>query len=266
MNWITTENNNLKKNRNFDKSIALKNIRILLRGSGKTLEQIEKDAGCEPGYMSILETPGNAADPSMEFLMTASKELEISLDLLVRGILGDYYSGSEYIERFLQKLYHDLLEEKLPWEAINDAVLDILEFKEEDPWLQILEEPDKKNEYSFISESFGGDTLLRGESFKISLPGNATVFLMNVVSDDLLYDPDCLEDIEHTREVWMVTADGKKTHLCSNTGFGLTSRTADIVYKHLENLFYSPELDQSVIDAIDTYMENIKEKEDNNVC
>ena len=260
MNWITTENNNLSRNRNFDKSIALKNIRILLRSSDKTLEQIEKDAGCEPGYMSTLETPGNTADPNMEFLMTVSKELEVSLDLLVRGILGDYYSGNEYIERFLQKLYHDLLEEKLPWGAINDAVLDILEFKEEDPWLQILEKLDKNNEYSFISESFGGDTLLRGESFKISLPGNATVFLMNVVSDDLLYEPDCLEDIESTREVWMVTDDGKKTHLCSNTGFGPTSGTVDIVYEHLENLFYSPEMDQSVIDAIDTYMTDAREK------
>ena len=253
MNWIL-DNNNSGKNRNFNKNIALKNIRILLKSSDKNLGQIEKAAGCKPGYMSMLEAPGNTEDPSMEFLMIASKELGVSLDLLVRRVLGDYYSSNEYLERFLQKLHQDLLEEKLHWEAINDAVLDILEFEEGDPWLQVLEKPKKNNEYSFISESFGSGTLLRGESFKISLSDSLTVFLMNVASDDRLYETDCLEDIEHTREVWLVMEDRKKTHLCSNMGFGLTISAVDIIYEHLENLFYSPKLEQSVIDALDAYM------------
>ena len=253
MNWIL-DNNNSDKNRNFNKSIALKNIRILLKSSNKYLGQIEKAAGCKPGYMSMLEAPGNTEDPSMEFLMTASKELEVSLDLLVRRVLGDYYSSNEYLERFLQKLHQDLLEEKLHWEAINDAVLDVLEFEEGDPWLQVLEKPNKNNEYSFISESFGSDTLLRGESFKISLFDNLTVFLMNVVSDDRLYEADCLEDIVYTREVWIVMENRKKTPLCSNMGFGLAKNTVDIIYEHLENLFYSRKLEQSVIDALDTYV------------
>ncbi len=261
MNWIV-DNNYLNKNRNYNKSITLKNIRILLKGSDKTLEQIEKNAGCEPGYMTTLEAPGNTTDPSIEFLMTASKELGVSLDLLVRGVRGDYYSGNEYIERFLQKLYQDLLDEKLSWEAINDAVLDLLDFKEDDPWLLLLEKPDNDKEYSFISESFGENTFLKDESFKISLPGKVTIFLMNVASDDLMYDPDCLEDTECTREVWMVTDDGMKTHLCSNAGFGSTGGTVDIVYEHLENLFYSPELEQSVIDALEVYMTGTKEKGD----
>ena len=67
--------------KNFDKLKLFRNIRKLLSSTGIKLGQIEKEAGCQPGYMSRLEKAGNTTDPTVEFVVTAAKALEVSIDL-----------------------------------------------------------------------------------------------------------------------------------------------------------------------------------------
>ncbi len=67
----------------FDKKTCLANIRMLLRNSEIKIGQIEKAAGCQPGYMSRLEKDGNTAEPSVEFLTVAAHMLKSSIDAII---------------------------------------------------------------------------------------------------------------------------------------------------------------------------------------
>lgn len=182
----------------------------------------------------------------------------------------------DFTDRFLQKLYSDLCNEKLEWSAINDDITDIIQFKDDDPWMRILEKRQRPDEYYFTSDSFGKSTLLKDESFKVSLPGNASIFLMNVASDDWMVDEDYPEDHKPVREIWVVTASGEKIRLCNNGGDSVSARrSADAIYALLEDKYYSllenelssiendfcsPEPNQKVIDALTEYMADTPEE------
>ena len=106
-------------NKNFDKNKLFRNIRKLLSSTGVKLGQIEKEAGCQPGYMSRLEKAGNTTDPSVEFVVTAAKELEVSLDLLIYGNFEKMTPTELYILKFLNTLIRDTKNDNLAWK-IND--------------------------------------------------------------------------------------------------------------------------------------------------
>ena len=106
-------------NKNFDKNKLFRNIRQLLSSTGVKLGQIEKDAGCQPGYMSRLEKAGNTTDPSVEFVVTAAKELEVSIDLLIYGDFEKMTPTELYILKFLNTLIRDTKNDNMGWK-IND--------------------------------------------------------------------------------------------------------------------------------------------------
>lgn len=151
----------------------------------------------------------------------------------------------------LQKLYCSLLNDELEWSFINDAVLDILKFEDNDHWLCILDKPERYNEYTFNSKSFEESTLIKDECFKIILPGDKSIFLMNVTNDDVECD---LDERKTARELWMVTADGEKKYLCSNTGSRAVRSLINCSYELLESQIYSSELEESIKEALSDYI------------
>ena len=55
------------------------------------------------------------SDPSIEFLMTASDELEVPLDLLVGSNLADLTPTESFMLKFMRQLISDTNDDKLEW-------------------------------------------------------------------------------------------------------------------------------------------------------
>ena len=106
----------------FNKHIVFRNIRELMRRKDVKLGQIEKEAGCQPGYMSRLEKEGNTTDPSMEFVMTAARMFDISIDLLVNTRIEALTPTDEYILKFIKNLIGDTREDTLAWQKETPKV------------------------------------------------------------------------------------------------------------------------------------------------
>lgn len=110
--------------KNFNKLRVFKNIRELLKIKNIKLGQLEKDAGTQPGYMSRLEREGNTSDPSIEFIVTAAKTLEVSLDTLINGSVGEVSPTEIYLLKFMSGLIDDTRDDTLNWKKESKALLE----------------------------------------------------------------------------------------------------------------------------------------------
>ena len=113
----------VKNNKNFDKSKTFKNIRALINRTGVKLGQIEKDAGCQPGYMSRLEKQGNTTDPSVEFLVTAADALNVSIDFLINGEIEVTTPTENYLLDFLRHLIKGTIDDDIIWKQETATTL-----------------------------------------------------------------------------------------------------------------------------------------------
>lgn len=117
----------IQKNKKFDKNILFRNIRELLKNSDVKLGQIEREAGCQAGYMSRLEKVGNTSDPSVEFVVTAAKLLNVSVDLLINADVGTVTPTEEYMLKFLNSMIEDTRSDDLTWKRETATMLEHVE-------------------------------------------------------------------------------------------------------------------------------------------
>ena len=173
-------------NKNFDKSKLFRNIRQLLSSTGVKLGQIEKEAGCQPGYMSRLEKEGNTTDPSVEFVVTAAKELEISIDLLIYGNFEKMTPTELYILKFLNTLIRDTKNDNMGWK-INDLRPYVKTSKNAantrfEPFHQYIKGIDAGTDSIQYQSLFFSDKVVTcvGNCYKGKLKGsNAMMYIMN---------------------------------------------------------------------------------------
>ena len=59
-------------NKKFNKYECLNNIRILLKDKNIKIGNLEKEAGCQPGYISRIEKLSNNTEPSASFMDNTS--------------------------------------------------------------------------------------------------------------------------------------------------------------------------------------------------
>ena len=178
----------VENNKNFDKFKLFRNIRKLLGSTGIKIGQIERDAGCQPGYMSRLEKPGSTTDPSIEFVVTAAKELEVSLDLLVYSDFGRMTETELYILKFLNCLSRDTRADKVLWKINNlgrYAENDRNAAVTGDPMFNFLVGIDPRTDTAQYRSLFTGKTLrCAGNSYIGDLRGSgAKIYIMNCVDD-----------------------------------------------------------------------------------
>ena len=57
----------------------------------------------------------SSSDPSMEFLMTASEQLEVPLNMLVSSRLSEMSATEKFIMIFLKGYIMDTQEDKIDW-------------------------------------------------------------------------------------------------------------------------------------------------------
>lgn len=182
----------VEQNKKFNKYLTFSNIRELLKNSDIKIGQIEKEAGHQPGYMSRLDKPDSTTEPSVEFLITASRMLNISLDVLVSKDIASLTPTEKYLISFIEKLQNDTLEDKLDWEKESPEELNQMEpnyngnvphplFDNHEFYVENEEGcQDYVSKITMNSESFGYATYINGDCFNLKLKNSSTLYLMDV--------------------------------------------------------------------------------------
>lgn len=171
---------------NFDKYNCFRNIRELLRGKDFRIGNIEKEAGCQPGYMSRLEKENNTTDPSMEFIVTAAKMLNVPVDVLLKGDFSGMTDEERCLVEFLDQLMTDTVEGSLDWKLETaqflsfDMEVDSDTHKVKHPFF-LRAEDDVENLYQ--TKIPGSDLVdIKGNSYHCHLTyTESSVYLMSVV-------------------------------------------------------------------------------------
>lgn len=114
----------LAKYKVFDKDNCFVNIRFYMKQKDEKIGQIEKKAGVRKGYMSRLDKPDNTTDPSIQFVATAARMLDVSLDELLYGHPTEMSEAESVVHDYLRDLLEDTKAQKIRWVKERDGILD----------------------------------------------------------------------------------------------------------------------------------------------
>lgn len=115
----------------FNRTRCIQNIIELLTIKNKKLGYIEELAGNAPGYLSRMRSGTSNADPSIEFLLAAANELDVSLDVLVSSEIKEITETEKYLYDFINMLVEDTKSHNISWSC--KSVIDF------DTWLRRLD-------------------------------------------------------------------------------------------------------------------------------
>lgn len=225
----------VENDKNFDKSILFRNIRKLLSSTGVKLGQIEKDAHCQPGYMSRLEKAGNTTDPTVEFVVTAAKTLDVSVDLLIHSDLGRMTDTELYILKFLNSLMTDTKTDSLYWKINNMGKYEKggpAGSAEGDPLFNYLVGIDLKTDSAQYRSMFSNKAVrCAGNSYMAELKETeAKMYIMNCVDDSAKQN-----EVKQFYELYIVSGNKVNPLLC-------TAQTGETLTRAVSQLFEAVEI------------------------
>ena len=247
----------ISSDKNFNKAVCFSNIRELLKQNPKVkIGQIEKEAGIRLGYMSRLEKEGNTSDPSMEFIVTAAKLLNVSIDTLVSVNLAELTPHEQYILKFFDKLIEDTNASKLDWVVEKAAYLNGLEVDESGgkahPLFDSYPNLFSNNEpvSVFVSQSFSHNTRIKDDCFNLRLKNGTTLYLMNVEkSAKRANDQDAT-----AIEAWLYVPGKNSSALVSSRDNNSVSMAVLNLYETVRSQMKRPRIDKDALYAIDAFM------------
>lgn len=250
--------------KSFNKFLCFSNIRELLKEQDVKIGQIEKEAGCQPGYMSRLDKPSNNSEPAVEFLVTAAKLLGTSLDTLLLVDLAGMTPTEKYLVTFFDKLKSDTLEDKLDWNIETSDYLNRLE-PDMDGWVQhplfevetFLEEgeteyPDEVTRIVFTSNSFGPKTYINADCYNLRLKNQSTLYLMDI-SKSVIRANDT--DI-YAKEIWMSTPGDGIHFLISNKKASPLVPLVETLFDTVSERMQHPKLKKNLQYVIDAFLQD----------
>ena len=265
---IEAELNKLKR---FNRDICLENIDYLLAQKNIKLGALETDSGNRPGYLSRMKSGKSTSDPSIEFLMTASEQLDVPLDMLVSSRISDLTPTEQFILNFLKKVIQDTKDDKLSWERETVAELEKLEIYNDNqgyssvshPLYSVHEERTEDNywEYPAYESLFFKNCGVK--------PCNNCYHAKLVPTDQWLYIMECEKGDERIAwrderffEFYMVSYDryGNATtkKVCNTLDVSSPIRaTVNSLIKLIIVSLSHVHIEDTVKDAIDAYMNGI---------
>lgn len=256
------EFDNSTTNKKFNKYLCFSNIRELLKNSDVKIGQIEKEAGCQPGYMSRLEKPNSSSEPSIEFLVTAAKMLNVSLDVLLSVDMTELTSTEKYLVSFLEKLQKDTIADKLEWiresaDSLNRLETDINGYTghplfsfETFTEMGELEYPETVERVTFVSNSFDCRTYIKGDCFNLKMKDGSVLYLMDISKSVYkLIDTDAF-----AKEIWMFTPGVGKHFIMSNKDVPQLADLVNLLFETVNNCMKHPKIKKEVKFVIDAFL------------
>jgi len=253
------------ENRNFNKNLCFSNIRELLKDNPDVkIGQIESAAGIRLGYMSRLEKGDNAAEPSVEFIVTAAKLLNVSVDTLISVDLANLTPTEKYLVSFIEKLKSDTLQDKINWSVETQYDLDRYGvdyngnsnhplFSLETFYRQSeIEYPDQVTENVYVSKTFGPNTCIHGDCFNLRLKNGSTFYLMDLVKDVHRTG----DKSAFVKEAVMYVPRGKTQVLATTHDEYPIGQLLEELYSTVEERMKHPQVNNDVMNAIDAFMKD----------
>lgn len=253
----------ISRNKHFDKYLLFQNIRELMKDTEIKLGQIEKEAGCQPGYMSRLDKTDSATDPSAEFIVTASQILGVSVDVLLNVTIKYLTDSERYMIRFLEKLIRDTVGEKLGWvkEPLY-SLQDIYEDEDGRLWHPLFDSYQatginsggnayQTTQFYFPSEAFGRKTEIAGDCYHLELKNNATLYFMYVKEEGSADD----EEGKSAFELWMYNKKSGASFLCGDhAGKLFVTKLVFNLWMAIEQYMTRPRMNKDHKSIIDAFM------------
>ena len=253
------------QHKNFNKTICFSNIRELLKdNSDVKIGQIEKEAGIRLGYMSRLEKGDNAAEPSVEFIVTAAKLLNVSVDTLISMDLANLTSTEKYLVSFIEKLKSDTIQEKIYWNVETQFDLDrqLVDCNGESthPLFSLetyyrqseCEYPDKVTDNVYVSKTFGPNTSINGDCYNLRLKNGSTFYLMNIVKDVHRVG----DNSAFVKEAVMYVPRGRTQVLATTQDDYPIGHLLEELYSTVKDRMKHPQVNNDVMTAIDAFMKD----------
>lgn len=250
----------------FNKNICFSNIRELLKHNHDVkIGQIEKEAGVRLGYMSRLEKEGNTAEPSIRFIITAAKLLNVSLDTLVTINISSLTPHEEYINKFFDKLKADTIADKLDWNKETALHLNNLETDINGDTSHNLFSyqtfsvpgetgyPEEVSAVVFRSKSFDCITRIKDDCFSLRLKNGTVLYLMNIENAvGRVNDPD-----GYAIEAWIyVPKDSSLSPLLTSKDKTPIASIVTVLYETVKEHMEHPRINKGAMYAIDAYMKD----------
>lgn len=250
----TTSDCHIRKH--YDKHLLFNNIRYLLRINNIKLGDIEKEAGVAPGYMSRLDKEFSSTEPSLEFVFTAAKLLNSSLDSLLKIDLSKLSSNEEYILNFLNKLIKETDNDVISWnvekyellksfsdsDSCDHPLFTIEKFKD-----VFFDNTTIINRMVFKSNSYGKNTIIGGDAYNLELPGKCRLYVMKV-KNNTANGPTAIE-------IWMYNENNNTAKPLITTADINLSKVLISLYEKIELSVKRPTIDKDLKTVIDAFME-----------
>ena len=253
---LSDEGGSIAHNKHFDKYLFFRNIRERLKQTDVKVGQIEKEAGCQRGYMSRLDKPESTTDPTAEFMITASQMLGVSLDLMLSTELSELSPTETYIASLLEKLIRDTTRDKIGWEVECEEYLEGIEPAYDlEPGHPLFLFADEEHTISrFYSKAFGDDTVFHGNSYCCDLKNRSTLYLMNVACKDEDYSEDC----NVATELWIYTPRKGISFLCGDWGNSFIADLVKSLNRAAAKSSRQPIIKKDFREALDEYLSDLE--------
>ena len=214
--------------------------------------------------MSRLEKGDNAAEPSVEFIVTAAKLLNVTVDTLISIDLAGLTSTEKYLVNFIEKLKNDTLGRKLNWNIETEFELTRQLVDNNGRSMHPLftletfyratecEYPEEVTDNVYVSKTFGPNTSINGDCYNLRLKNGSTLYLM-----DLVKDVHKINDKKaFVKEAVMYVPHGKTQVLATTHDENTMARLLDELYSIVKEHMKHPQVNNDVMNAIDAFMKN----------
>lgn len=242
---------------NYNKKTLFENISYLLAEKGIRVGELEREAGVSKGYIAHTRDTDNK--PSIDFVLRVADKLEVSIDVLLGTNLSTLTPSDEYLLQFVQKLISDTVEDKLNWKTESAEVLNSLE--NSDPAFPLFsresytemhapDEGEHIERVEFVSKSFGVNTWIAGDCFRLELPDGVDLFLMDICKAyHKAKDPGV-----YAKEVWFALDAEHKQFLCANNDGSQLERFVNDLFTVVAGNARHPKLKEPFKQAMEAFM------------
>lgn len=169
------------KNAIINVELLCGNIRAAMKEKGIKIGQLESDAQVQPGYLSRIEKNPGKTTPSLEFVYTASKELDTSIDFLVDGHYDSLTDTEKYVLRFMKKMEDETNQDRLYWNIdLADKIISVFDPNSPEIYPFTQWEADYNGYFDFHIP-IDGQFIPSGRSYHCQLTGTPNeVYLMSL--------------------------------------------------------------------------------------
>ncbi len=247
----------------FNKKLMLDNISYLLSKRDMKIGELESRADVSTGYLARLSKDENSK-PGVELVMKMADALGVSIDSLLQHDYRSLTPTESYLLKFLGKLRTDTLNDKLDWQkesadSLNrwpqndDGTVDHPMLSYETFWQETeVEYPNEVSRVVFVSKSYGCNTYICGDCFKLGMEGGYTLYLMNIMKDVCNIKEKDTAGIE----LWTCSPVGEKDFICATTDHSALSFALNGLHNAVEERAQYPRLKKGVKNALDAFMES----------